>query len=297
MEIPKISYHKKSLQKEIKFSILIPTWNNLPLLKICINSILKNSRYSHQIIVHVNEGSDGTLDWVKENGLSYSYSENNAGVCYAFNAAASLADSDLLLLIDDDNYVLPDWDFYLMEEVKKVGHEYFSISGTKIEPRKTFNPCVISPHHFGSSDKDFDEERLLKTYKTLQFHDWNGSNWYPLVVHRRLWNLAGGMSTEFSPGMYSDPDFMMKLWQAGVRYFKGVSESRTYHFISASVNRVKKNNGRKQFLKKWGVSNSVFREHYLKMGTPFKGPLPEPGKNMQLFFLRLLDKIKLLFSA
>ena len=40
------------------FSILIPTWNNLPFLKICVDSIRKNSTYRHQIIVHVNDGSD-----------------------------------------------------------------------------------------------------------------------------------------------------------------------------------------------------------------------------------------------
>ena len=48
------------------FSILIPTFNNLEYLKICINSIKKNSKFNHQIIVHVNEGSDGTFDYVKK---------------------------------------------------------------------------------------------------------------------------------------------------------------------------------------------------------------------------------------
>ena len=53
------------------FSILIPTWNNLPFLKICVDSIRKNSTYRHQIIVHVNDGSDGTLEWVRQQGLDY----------------------------------------------------------------------------------------------------------------------------------------------------------------------------------------------------------------------------------
>ena len=291
----KIIYSKQKHIARAKFSILIPTWNNLSMLQICVNSILKNSHFYHQIIIHINEGSDGTLDWVKEKKLDYSFSEQNVGVCYAFNAAASLADSDYLLLIDDDNYVLPDWDLHLWKEIEQVGHEYFSISATKIEPRKTFNPCVIAPHSFGTTADDFDEKALLENYAGLEWHDWNGSNWYPLVVHRRIWNLVGGMSIEFTPGMYSDPDFMMKLWQAGVRYFKGVSKSRSYHFISASVRRVKKNNGRRQFLKKWGMSNSVFRKHYLRMGTPFTGPLPEPEDTLKLSLLRLRDKIKLLF--
>ena len=50
------------------FSIIIPTFNNLNYLKICIDSIKKNSKYNHEIILHVNNGSDGTLDYVKKNG-------------------------------------------------------------------------------------------------------------------------------------------------------------------------------------------------------------------------------------
>ena len=37
------------------FSILIPTFSNLKYLKVCIESIKKNSKFIHQIIVHINE--------------------------------------------------------------------------------------------------------------------------------------------------------------------------------------------------------------------------------------------------
>lgn len=296
MKTDQISFHPQPFPADAKFSVLIPSWNNLPYLKLCIESILKNSRFNHEIIIHLNDGSDGSKEWVRKQGFSYSHSSGNVGVCYAFNAAASLAHSDFLLLIDDDNYVLPDWDYHLYREIEKIGHRYFAVSGTKIEPRKTFNPCVIAPQDFGSGPDNFREEKLLGKYKTFEFADWNGSSWYPLLVHQKMWALVGGLSTEFTPGMYSDPDFMMKFWQAGVRYFKGVSASRSYHFISKSVRRIKKNNGRKQFLKKWGISNSTFRKYYLRMGTSFKGELSEPEAT-PAFRIRLLrDKLKLLFA-
>ncbi len=297
MNIQKISFHPAEFPEDARFSILIPSWNNLPFLKMCIESILKNSRFSHQIIVHLNDGSDGSLEWVKEQGFSYSLSADNVGVCFAFNAAATLAKFEYLLLIDDDNYVLPDWDYYLWEDIQKIGHQYFCVSGTKIEPLKTFNPCVIAPQDFGSSPENFRGAELLNNHKSFEWNDWNGSSWYPLVVHKDIWDLVGGLSTEFTPGMYSDPDFMMKLWQVGVRYFKGVSVSRSYHFISKSVRRIKKNNGRKQFLNKWGISNSTFRDYYLRMGIPFNGELSEPEQSSK-FKLRLLrDRIKLLLSV
>ena len=49
-----------------KFSIVIPSWNNLAYLQLCIESIKKNSIYTHEIIVHINEGIDGKMDWIKE---------------------------------------------------------------------------------------------------------------------------------------------------------------------------------------------------------------------------------------
>ena len=48
------------------FSIIIPTFNNLEYLKLCVASLKKNSSYDHQIIVHVNIGNDGTLDYLNE---------------------------------------------------------------------------------------------------------------------------------------------------------------------------------------------------------------------------------------
>lgn len=284
------------LQQEIRFSILIPTWNNLDHLKLCLSSIDKNSRYKHQVVLHVNDGSDGTLEWARANNLAHSHSEFNSGVCFAFNAAAALATSDYLLLLDDDNYLLPDWDYWIIEDIKKLGHPYFAISATKIERVKTFNACAISPYDFGTNPDDFNESALLEGFNKLEMEDWSGSSWYPMAIHRSVWNMVGGMSIEFSPGMYSDPDFMMKLWKAGVRYFKGVAKSRSYHFMSKSVKRIKKNNGRKQFLLKWRMSNSTFRIHYLRMGEKFTGSQTEPGKSGQLRIKLLKDRLKLLFS-
>ena len=48
------------------FSIIIPTYNNLKYLKICLESLKKNSFYKHEIILHINEGSDGTLEFANK---------------------------------------------------------------------------------------------------------------------------------------------------------------------------------------------------------------------------------------
>ena len=46
------------------FSIIIPTFNNLEYLKLCLKSINKNSKYKHQVIPHVNVGEDGSKEYL-----------------------------------------------------------------------------------------------------------------------------------------------------------------------------------------------------------------------------------------
>jgi hypothetical protein len=90
--------------------------------------------------------------------------------------------------------------------------------------------------------------------------------------------------------MYSDPDFSRKLWLLGVRLFKGLADSRVYHFGSLSVKRVKKNNGYYRFIAKWGMTSGTFSRYFLQRGKPFYGPLqPEPvpfGVKLKNFFKR-----------
>ncbi|WP_153800246.1 glycosyltransferase family 2 protein [Foetidibacter luteolus] len=269
---------KREVKGDEKFSILIPTWNNLPYLQLCINSIRKHSQFNHQLIVHVNEGTDGTLEWLaNEAGISYTCSKENIGICYALNVARDLITTDYVLYMNDDMYVCPGWDTVLWKEIAAVGHNSFFFSSTVIDPVRSA-PIMIT-RNYGTSIESFREGDLLQEYAGLPFNDWQGATSPPNIVHKDVWDLVGGYSIEFSPGMYSDPDFSMKLWKAGVRLFKGLSESRAYHFGSISLNRVKRNKGYYTFVAKWGITQNVFTKYFLRRGEVFNGPLAEPQLN------------------
>jgi glycosyltransferase involved in cell wall biosynthesis len=260
---------------EAKFSILIPTWNNFPYLKICIESIRKNSRFQHQLIVYVNEGIDETTAWLKKENIEFIHNPENAGICIALNQAFTRAKNDYIVYLNDDMYCCPDWDLHLWNEIESIGHTRFFLSSTMIEPVVTPNTCVLAPYDFGRTAETFREKDFLNALPGFYFHDWSGSTWPPNIVHRSLWEAVGGLSEEFSPGMYSDPDFSMKLWQNNVRYFKGIGKSMVYHFMSKSTGKVKRNDGRKQFLQKWGVSASWFTKKILYSGEIFRGELSD----------------------
>lgn len=260
-----------------QFSIVIPTWNNLPHLRLMIESLRKNSHFKNQLIVFVNEGRDGTAEWLKQQpDVEFLEAKENVGICVAVNSCRTLVKSKYIVYFNDDMYVCPAWDLEIHKEIEKIGHDKFILSSTLIEPYPVDNPSYVSiVKDFGDSIATFKEKDLLAEYTTLTKEDWSGSSWPPTIVSTKVWDIVGGYIIEFSPGMYSDPDFSMKLWKYGVRIFKGVGASKIYHFQSKSTNRVKKNRGNAMFMLKWGMSVRDFYNNYLLMGQTYRGELKD----------------------
>ncbi len=265
------------------FSIFIPSWNNLSFLKLCVESIERNSTYRHEILIHVNDGSDGTLEWVKSKGYRYTHSEGNIGVCWAMNGLRPLMTTDYVAYVNDDMYVLPGWDEALYSEIRQRDDKLWYFGSTLIEPKARMRHFVN--RDFGLTTETFREQELLDTYKSLQPGDWSGALFPPTVVHRDIWDLVGGYSVEFTPGMGSDPDFNAKLWLAGIRTFKGIGRSMVYHFKNVSVNRIVKNDGPVQFLRKWGITIRAFYQQILLFDHPWN---PEERVNPKTLKTELL---------
>ncbi|RYG28879.1 MAG: glycosyltransferase family 2 protein, partial [Chitinophagaceae bacterium] len=188
------------------FSVIIPTWNNLAYVRLCVNSLRKNSSLPCEIILHINDGSDGTLSWASEEGILHTHTPENAGICVAVNMAASLATGKYIVYMNDDMYCCPGWDAGLLEEINNLPDDNFMISSTMIEPVDTGNKAVIVAD-FGRTAETFEEQTLLSAISGFRKQDWSGSTWPPVVVSRKMWHVVGGFSLEFSPGMASDDDF------------------------------------------------------------------------------------------
>ncbi len=247
------------------FDIVVASWNNLPYLRCCIERIRAHSERTHRIFAHVNEGADGTREWLRGEGIPFTESVANVGICRAFNQAARLGRGDLVCIINDDMVPLPRWDTALLDRISRLGDDRYMVSGTMVEPRDTRNPCAVV-RDFGTSLEAFREVDLLHGQPSLNANDWFGSSFCPLVMSRSFWDEVGGLSEEFSPGLSSDPDLAMKCWTRGCRVFLGVGDSLSYHFQCKSTGRVVRNPGPQQFLEKWGMTQAFFNRYYLRKG-------------------------------
>ena len=279
------------------FSIIIPTFNNLKYLKICISSIKKNSKFEHEIITHINDGQDGTEEYLITEKIKYTMTKYNAGICEGVNIAANEATTSYILYAHDDFYFCPSWDEVLLSEVKKISHNNFYLSGIMMNNGPLKFDC-------GNRLENFNEKKLLINYKDINHYDFQGSTWAPHLIHKETWNKVGGFSEEFFPGTGSDPDLNMKLWNEGVRIFKGINDFKVYHFGSIVTRKYKNHptiktesgsRGSKIFLIKWGISIKFFKKFYLKSDTKFNGPLDDPKKSLKFYVQLFLCKLTYIY--
>mgnify|MGYP006076249181 FL=1 len=276
----------------MKLSIIIPTYNNLEYLKFFLLSLKTNSSFLHEVILHINDGSDGTLDYAIENKIKYTHSLTNIGLCSSMNKAYSLTTTNYILYAHDDMYFCKDWDVFLTNEIKKYDNNSYYLTGTNVSTRHG-----LLNYDCGSSPVNFDQQKFLNFCKKDTTPDLQGSHWAPHLIHKDLWDKIGGFSEEFNPGDGSDPDFCMKLWLNNVRIFKGISKFKVYHFNSITTRNSKiiLNNGTKQFLLKYGFNPRFFRKYYLKGNSsiiPFIGELIDPKISLSMLKDLFINRFK-----
>ena len=282
-------------------SIIIPTFNNIDYLKLCIDSLEKNSYFNNQILVHINEGADGTIDFLKQKKITYTHSTSNIGLCKACNIISKKSNLDYILYAHDDMYFLPNWDLVLINKTKDIGHNKFYLSSIMINGDPKLNGHLNL--HAGDNFKNFDENFLLNNYQKLKHNDFQGSTWAPHLIHKELWEKVGGFSEEFSPGAGSDPDLNMKLWNKGVRIFQCLGESKVYHFGSITIRKkngklFEKNQGSKAnkiFLLKWGISIKTFKKFFLRSHYFHNEELDKPIKNYLYYLFLFKDNISRIY--
>ena len=279
------------------FSIIIPTFNNHKYLKNCIESIKKNSSYDHEIIPHVNEGKDGTIEYLNKINIKYTHTNYNSGICTGMNMAAKKAKTNYILYAHDDFYFCPKWDVVLKNEIERIGHNRFYLSGTMINNGQIELNC-------GNNLDTFNEKKLLEKVDQSNYHDFQGSTWAPHLIHKEIWDKVCGFSEEFFPGTGSDPDLNMKLWKENIRIFKGINDFKVYHFGSIVTRKYKDHptiktesgsRGAKIFLLKWGISINFFKKYIIHSDTKYLGELKTPKKGIIFFYKLMLCKLNYLY--
>ncbi|MFC2141380.1 glycosyltransferase [Acidobacteriota bacterium] len=96
-----------------RFSVVIPTYNNTPVLMQCLKSLCRQTvdRESFEVII-INDGDDDITDNLKTltNQLSIAhYNQEHKGPAAARNMGINQARGDIILFLDDDSLPTDNW--------------------------------------------------------------------------------------------------------------------------------------------------------------------------------------------
>ncbi|MDX1672317.1 MAG: glycosyltransferase family 2 protein [Balneolaceae bacterium] len=93
------------------FSVIIVSWNALDHLKTFIPSVTETDYPDFEIILADNASSDGSAEWVSRQfpKVRIIRLEKNYGYCGGNNRAAKYADGEILVFLNNDVKVEPDW--------------------------------------------------------------------------------------------------------------------------------------------------------------------------------------------
>jgi len=96
----------------------------------------------------------------------------------------------------------------------------------------------------------------------------------------------------------------MKLWNEGVRIFKGLSKCKVYHFGSVVTRKYKNHptirtesgsKGAKIFLLKWGITISFFKKFILNSDIEYLHELKPPKRSLNYLYHLFLCKLNYLY--
>ena len=115
----------------MKFSVLLPTHNGEEHLSTCIKSILCQDYDDMELIVYDNANIDSTQEIIEsfstDQRLKFYRTEKLVSVTENWNNALDVSSGDYVLMIGDDDYLLPEY-FETLDQIIKDNDEPDAIS-------------------------------------------------------------------------------------------------------------------------------------------------------------------------
>lgn len=271
----------------------ISTHNNLPYLKIAVDSVRKNSYYKDApFIIHAENCYDGTNEWLSDNAIKYNLTyfieENKTprGIGGGVNFAIEQVETEYVMLLHSDFYVTKDWDKVLLNIHLERPDDKLYLSSYRVEPQMFPNSqsrpgtVIVPKESFGAYYNDFDSERFedwatdFKNMNDVQIPKGEGVSG---LFKKSNWDLVGGNDPLFAPASWEDMDLFLRMLGEDFEFILD-SQSVVWHFGARGSHRLEENNGkssgrqlrvekdnRRKWIEKWG-SLPVFDEYGMICG-------------------------------
>jgi GT2 family glycosyltransferase len=268
----KATYNANTYHYDLEFeiagnplvSIIIPTRNNLKVLKACVESVLNKSTWKNIEIIIVDNGSDDpeTLAWLAKaaSDLKCRVIRDDGPFNFAHlnNLGAAAARGEYLVLLNNDIEVIaPGWieamlQYAQMQGIGCVGAQLLYEDGTVQHAGGLLLGDWIAGHacrKLRPGDRTYID--ALATVRECSF-----VTAACLMVARAKFNAVGGLEAAFLPNGYGDVDFCLSLGAKGFRHVY-VPQAVLYHYESKSRGRAIETFERMEIKSRWAKALSL----------------------------------------
>ena len=234
----------------------ISTYNNLPYLKLAIQSVRTYSYWNEApLIIHAENCTDGTNEWLEENQKVYDLefyidtNDNPKGIGGGMNFCADKVKTEYINFLHSDFYVTHNWDLELMKVHDKYEDKKLWVNSFRIEPNMFGDKDRPGTHFvpkeaFGAYHEDFNPRLMLNYAKELaKANDFlipKGEGVSGLVK-KEVWDETGGNDPIFAPTSWDDYDLFWRMIQNGVEFLMP-TKSVVWHFGARGSHRLEENN-------------------------------------------------------
>jgi GT2 family glycosyltransferase len=249
-------------------SVIVVTRDNLPFLRLCLESVLAGTDGAYELIVVDNGSTDGTavyLTELAERNLNVRLVANASNCAFAAscNQGAAKAAGDLLVLLNDDAAVCHGWLGRLTAHLER--------------------PCVgmVGP----TTNRAGNEAQIDADYRTwgefVRFADTRAEEragqafeistltMFCIAMHRTVYERVGPLDERFEVGLLEDDDYSLRVRREGYRLLCA-DDAFVHHFGETSFGKLVPSGdyarvlaaNRARFERKWGRPWQPYRRRH-----------------------------------
>ena len=227
---------REASQKAVpKISIVVLTFNNLEISRLCISSILAKTAYpDYELIIVDNCSSDGTREYLMELSerepiVKVILNQENLGFAAGNNVGMREAKGDYIVLLNNDTVVTRGWLTALSKHMEN--NEMIGMCGPVTN--SIGNEAKIKVDYHSMSELERFSYHYTTKHLNEEYRDINVLALFCTMMRKRVVEECGHLDESYGIGMFEDDDYAEAVKAKGyslviaedafVHHFEGVS--------------------------------------------------------------------------
>lgn len=200
-------------------SIVMLTWNQLPVTQDCVASIRRHTNEPYELIVVDNGSTDGTVDWLHTEAASHPgmrlvLNARNQGFARGCNQGLAAATGEFVMLLNNDVVVTEGWLAGMRETLERTnGVGFVGPMTNEISGRQKVVPIGYE-ESLSELDTFAAEWRRRHRYQRVFSPRVVG---FCMLSRASLYDAIGRLDETFGTGNYEDDDLCLRAELAGYR--------------------------------------------------------------------------------